>query len=394
MAVGNQSRSVNEILDRFETEVIPTLRPRTQRSYKGTIKTLRHYFGAKVANTLTVDDFQEFMGVSKGKSHRNTMLTTFSSIFSKAVKDWHWLDHNVCPYVRRHEIKSRERHASDEDIEGVLAIASPPLQQVLRLCLLTAQNQSNLFTLKWSQVHEKEKEILFRDSVTREKISVAITPAISAVLDDCRKRAGKSDYVINTKHHKPFTDDGFRAMWQRTQRAWASAGHNRFTFYEVRARAEGKLGERGMPGAPKNTGSVIPLSLATTRGYLDRVVLQLNASYDAQLYDCCAVMCRRLLETLIIEVYEHCGRAAEVKGADGNFLMLNGLVSFFEKDTTFNVGRSGMKGLRDFKTLGDLSAHSRRFNAQKEDIDRVRDGLRVVVEELIHLAKLAPSGGS
>ena len=47
-----------------------------------------------------------------------------------------------------------------------------------------------------------------------------------------------------------------------------------------------------------------------------------------------------------------------------------------------------MKGLRDFKNLGDLSAHNRRFNARKEDIDRVRDGLRVIVEELVHLANL------
>jgi hypothetical protein len=142
------------------------------------------------------------------------------------------------------------------------------------------------------------------------------------------------------------------------------------------------------PPVPKDTGSVIPLGLAKARGYLERVVLQLNASYDAQLYDCCAVMCRRLLENLIIEVYEHCGRAAEIKGADGNFLMLNGLTSIFEKDTAFNVGRNGMNGLRDFKNLGDLSAHNRRFNARKEDIDRVRDGLRVIVEELVHLANL------
>jgi hypothetical protein len=141
---------------------------------------------------------------------------------------------------------------------------------------------------------------------------------------------------------------------------------------------------------PKDTGSIIPLGLAKARGYLEKVVLQLNASYDAQLYDCCAVMCRRLLETLIIEVNEHYGRASEIKGTDGHFLMLNGLAGFLENDKAFNVSRSGLQGLRDFKKLGDLSAHSRRFNARKEDIDRVQNGLRVIVEELVHLAKLIP----
>ena len=138
--------------------------------------------------------------------------------------------------------------------------------------------------------------------------------------------------------------------------------------------------------SPKNSSSVIPQTLVLARGYLEKVTLQLNASYDAQLYDCCAVMCRRVLETLLIEVYEHAGRAAEIKTTDGNFLMLNGLVTFFEQDHAFHPSRNGLQGIRDFKKLGDLSAHNRRFNARKEDIDRVRDGLRIAVEELAHLA--------
>jgi integrase len=394
MASGNQTRTVNEIFDRYEREVFPDLGHRTQRGYRGAITNLRTEFGSKIASTLIAADFHEFMSVATGKAHRNKMLTVFSTILSIAVKQWHWLDHNVVPSVPRlNESRSRVRHFSDEDFDGVLATASPSIQQVMKLCMLTGRSQADLVTLKWSQVHEKTNEILFRHSITREKIIVKITPAISSVLDDCRARAGRSAYVINTSVRsgsvKRYTDDGFRAMWQRTMREWQSAGHNRFTFHDIRSNALEKL--HGTRGAPKNTGSVIPLGLATTRRYLDKVTLQLNASYDAQLYDCCAVMCRRLVETLIIEVYESCGRAAEIKLADGNFLMLNGLVNFFENDTAFNVGRKGMKGLRDFKTLGDLAAHSRRFNAQKEDIDLVRDGLRVIVEELVHLAKLAPS---
>jgi hypothetical protein len=55
-------------------------------------------------------------------------------------------------------------------------------------------------------------------------------------------------------------------------------------------------------------------------------------SYDAGLFDCCAVMCRRLLETLIIDFYEAVGRADELKGADNQFMMFGGLLSKIEKD--------------------------------------------------------------
>lgn len=145
-------------------------------------------------------------------------------------------------------------------------------------------------------------------------------------------------------------------------------------------------------GAPRPlpaTDSVLPRTLfSNTRGYIEKVVNQINASYDAALYDCSAVMCRRLIETLIIEVYEHSGRASAIKGADGNFFMLSDLARMLLSDSAFNVSRNARKGLEDFKRLGDLSAHSRRYNAHPADIDRVRDGLRVAAEELLHIAGL------
>lgn len=137
------------------------------------------------------------------------------------------------------------------------------------------------------------------------------------------------------------------------------------------------------------TDSVLPASLfRDTRGYIERVVFQINGSYDFKLYDCTAVMCRRLLETLIIEVYEAAGRSLEIKGHDGNFFMFSDLLKILENDGAFSLSRNALQGLRDFKRIGDLSAHNRRFNARHEDINRIRDGLRVAAEELLHLAKL------
>ena len=99
-------------------------------------------------------------------------------------------------------------------------------------------------------------------------------------------------------------------------------------------------------------------------------------------------MCRRLLETLIIEVYEAAGRADELKGGDDNFKMFAGLMAHIEADMTMNLGRSAKRGLAGIKALGDSSAHNRRFLARQNDIDRVRDDLRIAAEELLHLAKL------
>jgi hypothetical protein len=49
-------------------------------------------------------------------------------------------------------------------------------------------------------------------------------------------------------------------------------------------------------------------------------------------------MCRRLGETLSIEVYESQGRAKDIKGADDNFLMFSGLLSVLGKDKAIHLG--------------------------------------------------------
>jgi len=137
--------------------------------------------------------------------------------------------------------------------------------------------------------------------------------------------------------------------------------------------------------------AVLPTDLfENAKGYIKKVVLQLNASYLYGLFDCCAVMCRRLLETLIIETYEALNRADEIMGPDGHYLMFSGLSDYVTKDKNIHLGRNTIKGLKNFKRLGDLSAHNRRFNARRSDIDQITSELRISCEELLHLASQGP----
>lgn len=139
----------------------------------------------------------------------------------------------------------------------------------------------------------------------------------------------------------------------------------------------------------KHSNSFIPMELhKSTRKYIDNVMLQINGSYDGGLYDCCAVMCRRLLETLIIEAYEAKGKTAAIQGTDGNFFMFQGLLNVILKDPNMTLGRNAKKGLEELKALGDKSAHNRRFNAVKNDLDSIRADVRTAAQELLHLANL------
>jgi hypothetical protein len=88
----------------------------------------------------------------------------------------------------------------------------------------------------------------------------------------------------------------------------------------------------------------------------------------------------------MIECYEHHGIAQKIKDSKGDFVRLEDLVGKFLNEPSWNVSRNVKRGLHELKIMGDLSAHSRRYIAKKTDIDNWRTELRVIIEELVHVA--------
>jgi hypothetical protein len=68
--------------------------------------------------------------------------------------------------------------------------------------------------------------------------------------------------------------------------------------------------------------------------------------------------------------------------------MLNKLIESIQKKTEWNLGREAQAALPLVKQLGDRSAHNRRYIATKQDVDRAIPGLRVLTDDLLHLAGL------
>ena len=126
-----------------------------------------------------------------------------------------------------------------------------------------------------------------------------------------------------------------------------------------------------------------------TRGYLERICFQVNGCFEQGWFDGCAVMMRRLVETLLIEAFEHHKIDSKVKHpTTGDFLHLRDLIDRALQEPSWNLTRVTKTALPRLKSLGDQSAHSRRYNARREDIDRVSNEFRVCCEEFLYLAGL------
>lgn len=136
--------------------------------------------------------------------------------------------------------------------------------------------------------------------------------------------------------------------------------------------------------APSN--NYFPLEIfINTRGYLEQIATQAASCYDYGLYDACAVMTRKLLEVLIIETFERYKISAKIQNSTGNFFYLSDLVDALSNEPTWNISRNAKQSLPTLKKMGDLSAHNRRYFAKKSEIDKQKNDLRIVLEELVHL---------
>ncbi|MCX6234833.1 MAG: DUF4145 domain-containing protein [Bacteroidetes bacterium] len=139
-------------------------------------------------------------------------------------------------------------------------------------------------------------------------------------------------------------------------------------------------------GSPAQSEMVIYKPLYNgTRGYIEKIANQINGCYEKGWFDACAVMIRRLLETLIIEVFESKNIENKIQKG-GDFIYLRDLINVILSETSFNLGRNTKKALPKLKDIGDKSAHSRRFIAIRQDIDDIKSDLRVVIQELLILS--------
>ena len=126
----------------------------------------------------------------------------------------------------------------------------------------------------------------------------------------------------------------------------------------------------------------------STRGYIEKIAFQMNGCYQYGFYDGASVLLRRLAETLLIECYEQKGNRSRIIDSDGNYFMLSGIIGDAIDNQGLSLGCETKKALREIKIIGDRSAHNRRYNAVQADLNRLQLGSRLVVDELIQLARL------
>lgn len=271
MDQGEPRYTVSDILDRFQRDYVPNLGERTQLDYARHCRDLKRWFGHFDADDLRPKHFAEFMNVATGRIQRNKQLAVFSVAMSEAVGRWYWAERNVCKDVKRHKSRPRDREVKDGEYKRFRRTVPYKVRLAMELSVKTAQRQGDILSLKWSQVDRVMNRIHFVQSKTGKRIGVKITRHLDRLLKLCERMAPAGEYVIRRRDGKRYTSDGFRAIWQRYQRRWKKAGHERFTYHDLRARAAGKC--KNVQEAQQLLGHITPAMTIRVYERVEREVM-------------------------------------------------------------------------------------------------------------------------
>lgn len=135
--------------------------------------------------------------------------------------------------------------------------------------------------------------------------------------------------------------------------------------------------------------SIIPNELIeSVQRNIKQLCYQINASFENNLYDCCAVIMRRLLEILLIESFVKNGFEDKIKLENGHYINLDKIIEKVESTGLLRISATTKKDLSTVKDIGNFSAHKIWYNCTKTDIDNIKQKYRLMIEELLYLSGL------
>lgn len=135
-------------------------------------------------------------------------------------------------------------------------------------------------------------------------------------------------------------------------------------------------------------GTVLPDDLFSSLPVnVQSLCKQINASYENNLFDCTAVVMRRLLESLLVLSYQKNGIESQIMNGI-HHVTLDKIIKNAEQNTTLALSSNTRKDMALFKDLGNYSAHKIWYNCTQGDIRPNILKYRVIIEELMYKAGL------
>lgn len=255
-------KTVDDLADRFEREVMPAMRLSSQRAYRSWLVAVRKTWGPMLVADLRQPDVAQFLDTFPKKVTANRVVTLLITMLKKALR-WGWIDTNYIAGIERHEEKARRRTISAEEWDALLNAAEPPWRLLFRLARFTALRRSDICVLTWSCEKGGRFEVLTQK--TRAPISIQIRGELEEVLAELKRGIlpFPTRRLFSVAGGRPLTTHMLGYHFDRIRE---KAGLRSINFHDIRRTRLTELAERYGKGFAQKIAA--HADAKTTEGYI------------------------------------------------------------------------------------------------------------------------------
>lgn len=256
-------RTLGELFDRYEREIIPTKAPRTQRDNLLSLKQLRLAFSGAPVDAVTSQMIAQYRDARTAKVRANREISLLSHIYNIA-REWGVTDKNPAAGVRKNKETPRDYYARDEVWKAVYGKAPSELRDAMDLAYLTGQRPSDVLGMREPDV--QEGFLLVDQGKTSKKLRIRLaatdgeTNALGALIDclqqQRRERHVRGPYLITTEDGRRLTGSMLRLRFDEARRQaiaqameaedeGLAAAIRMFQFRDIRPKAASEIDDLG-----------------------------------------------------------------------------------------------------------------------------------------------------
>lgn len=217
------SHLLGYLFDRYEKEIIPGKKPRTQSDNLKELKQLRKSFEKAPIDSITPQVVAQYRDARTAKIRANREIALLSHMFTIAREWGLTANANPCSGVRRNKETPRDFYAGEKVWDAVYAQAVQELKDAMDLAYLTGQRPADV--LKTSTTDLNKGFLMIGQGKTEKRLRIRLEDAgaqsgLSVFIDNLQERRAlngikTSTLITNTS--------GLRMSQQMLRNRWDEA---------------------------------------------------------------------------------------------------------------------------------------------------------------------------
>ncbi|SDF71853.1 Site-specific recombinase XerD [Onishia taeanensis] len=214
------------LIDRYETEVLPTRGISTQNGYKVALRRLRKGLGHNPAGSISPKLMYRYMDAltkKKGMQVANTDLKVINQVMNAAVR-WGVIERNplkgTVKYFGKRDglAKARDRYVEDWELAAWQTVATRQQRAFAAIVMLTGIRKSDC--LRIMEAHVSETTLMVDVTKNKRPVVFEMTDALQAAIEEARAcKPTRSLYLLpNSKGECYVNERGESKPWDKSWR--------------------------------------------------------------------------------------------------------------------------------------------------------------------------------